>query len=170
MTLAICGCHFCTQESLCQTGPLSTRSPFSWHLPASGCRNLIPCWESERYLSSSSCPYIFQLSVANTINSSTSPSVGRVLVHVLPSPFHSPPCTLALVISSASSLWIIWVPCQKFQKGRRILTYNLFSLILIASPACLCSLRDTSRDICTPLDPFLCFISHLHLLLLPFHV
>lgn len=53
---------------------------------------------------------------------------------------------------------MIWIPCQKFRKGRQSLTYNLFSLLLMPSPAWLCSLRDTSKGLCSPLDPSLYFI------------
>lgn len=47
---------------------------------------------------------------------------------------------------------------SKSSKGRQSLTYNLFSLILMPSLACLCSLRDTSKGLSTPLDPSLCVI------------
>lgn len=93
---------FLYTSSLCTTQCffLRTQLPFSWQLSATGHSNLISCWESEAEWSSFSCPCSLQLSVTNTINSSTSPFAGRVLVQVLHSPFQSLPCTLALVMSS----------------------------------------------------------------------
>lgn len=127
---------------------LRTQLPFSWQLSASGHRNLISCWELEAEWCSFSCPCSLQLSVPNTMSSSTSPFAGRVLVQALHSPFQSVPCTLALVMSSVSTSWMIWIHCQKLSR-KKTDSYPPFifsASTSYASPVCVCPWRDHSNN------------------------